>query len=99
MDDLSVGAFIGKLWDLIAGFFSPLYVFGWSIGDWTLFMPLFFYFIYWAYTRIRHVPNKSKIGGWVLVIGILVGGVFEHYQEQLEDCLPDGPKSCISRDG
>ena len=99
MEDLSVSAFLSKIWDIISGFFAPLQWFGWSFGDWTLFMPFLLWFVYWVISRIRKTPAQQRIGGIIFLIGILVGGIFEHYQESLEECLPGGPRACIEGKG
>jgi len=93
--DLSVGAFLGKIWDFFAELLSPLANLPWDFGDWTLFMPILFWIGYWAYCRIRHFPRSFQITSYVILAGFIFGGVFEHYQTELETCLPDGPRTCI----
>lgn len=94
--DFSVSAFIDQIWALLEGFFAPLNAIGWALGDWTLFMPILFCIIYWVADRASPKLNGG-CGAYVaaLLAGLVVGGVFEHYQTDLETCLPDGPRACI----
>lgn len=94
--DLSVGAFIDQVWGLVENFFEPLAALGWSLGDWTFFMPILFAAGYWAFERANQKVNGG-CGAYAaaMIAGLIIGGVFEHYQTSLEECLPDGPRACI----
>lgn len=95
--DLSVGAFIGKIWDFITDVLSPLANIPWDFGDWTIFMPILFWVGYWVYARVRQQSRRISITNYVLLAGFIFGGVFEHYQTELETCLPDGARTCIDQ--
>ena len=53
---------------------------GWSVGSWTLLMPIVLPLAYWMVLKMA----RTQAGGWRVVHfaagGILLGGVIEHFQ-------------------
>ena len=83
-ESFSISALISKGIAEIAAGLQPgleaLSVFGWSVGSWTLLMPLVLPIAYWTVLKM----TRTQAGGWRVVHfaagGILLGGVIEHLQ-------------------
>lgn len=80
----SISGLIGKGIAEISSGLQPgieaLNSFGWSVGSWTLLMPLVLPMAYWTVLKM----TRTQAGGWRVVHfaagGILLGGVLEHFQ-------------------
>ncbi len=83
-ESFSISALISQgIADIAAGLqpgLATLSDFGWSVGSWTLLMPLALPMAYWAVLKMA----RTQAGGWRVVHfaagGILLGGVIEHFQ-------------------
>ena len=83
-ESFSISALISKgIADVVAGLqpgLETLNAFGWSVGSWTLLMPIVLPLAYWTVLKMA----RTQAGGWRVVHfaagGILLGGVIEHFQ-------------------
>ena len=87
-EPLAVSSLIGSFFDFLLDLFSPvlnfLNNFGWSIGDWTFFMPIIFFFLGRILERLRGHRFSNRIRLLFIVVGFLAGGVFEFHQPTIE---------------
>ena len=83
-ESFSISALISQgIADFAAGLqpgLETLSDFGWSVGSWTLLMPIVLPMAYWTVLKMA----RTQAGGWRVVHfaagGILLGGVIEHCQ-------------------
>jgi len=94
-DSLSVSHFLQIIRDAFAPVLDILSGIGWDVGDWTFFLPIAFPILYWLGLRIarRSTANRSYVK--VALVGLVLGGIFEHFQKPLEQCIANGISTCF----
>lgn len=94
-DSLSVSHLLHVIREAFAPVFDMLSGIGWDVGDWTFFLPIAFPLVYWIGLRIgrRSTANRSYLR--VALIGLVLGGIFEHFQKPLETCISNGISTCF----
>lgn len=83
-ESFSVSGLILKgMAEIVAGLqpgLEALSSFGWSVGGWTLLMPIVLPMVYWTVLKMA----RTRAGGWRVVHfaagGILLGGMIERFQ-------------------
>ncbi len=94
-ESLSVGNLFALVGDALDPVLDQLGRIGWNVGDWTLFLPVAFPFLYWLGLKIvrRHTGNRPYFR--IALLGLVLGGVLEHFQPALEACIANGVTSCF----
>jgi hypothetical protein len=94
-DSLSVSALLSTIRDALSPVLDMLSNIGWDVGDWTFFLPIAFPLIYWVALRIGRRSTASRSYFKAALIGLVLGGIFEHFQKPLEQCISNGISTCF----
>ncbi len=94
-DSLSVSSLLSVIRDALSPVLDMLSGIGWDVGDWTFFLPVAFPLIYWLGLRIGRRSTNNRPYVKVALVGLVLGGIFEHFQKPLEKCIVNGISTCF----
>jgi hypothetical protein len=94
-EPLSVSALFSFIGDALSPVLDMLRGLGWDVGDWTFFLPIALPAIYWIVLKVSKRSPYNRPYFKLAFLGLVLGGILEHFQKPLERCLADGITSCF----
>ncbi len=94
-ESLSVSSLLSFLREALSPVLDMLGGIGWNVGDWTFFAPLAFPLVYWLWLKALRRNTYGRHYFRVAFLGLVLGGVMEHFQKPLEQCLARGISTCF----